>query len=118
MIRAATCNKEDKMLKKRFFKTKAEADVTFEFACDTNNALLSSDTVELFCDFNDWQALPMKYIKKEKVFRAKVRLPENKQFHFRYLINSNEWHNDHKADLYLPNTFGTDNSVVSTLRSA
>lgn len=106
------------MLKKRFFKTKAEADVTFEFACDTNNALLSSDTVELFCDFNDWQALPMKYIKKEKVFRAKVRLPENKQFHFRYLINSNEWHNDHKADLYLPNTFGTDNSVVSTLRSA
>lgn len=106
------------MLKKRFFKTKSEADVTFEFACDKNNALLSSDTVELFCDFNDWQALPMKYIKKEKVFRTKVRLPENKQFHFRYLINSNEWHNDHKADLYLPNTFGTDNSVVSTLRSA
>lgn len=106
------------MLKKRFFKTKAEADVTFEFAGDTNNVLLSSDTVELFCDFNDWQALPMKYIKKEKVFRAKVRLPENKRFHFRYLINSNEWHNDHKADLYLPNTFGTDNSVVSTLRSA
>ena len=106
------------MLKKHFFKTKAEADITFEFACDTNNALMSDDTVELFADFNDWQALPMKYIKKDKVFRTKIRLPENKQFHFSYLINSNEWHNDHKADLYLPNSFGTDNSVVSTLRTA
>ena len=60
----------------------------------------------------------MKYIKKDNVFRTKVRLPDNQQFHFRYLINSNEWHNDHNADLYLPNTFGTDNSVVSTLRTA
>jgi len=112
-----TYDKEDNMLKKRFFKTKAEADVTFEFACDTNTPLIGSDIVELHADFNNWQAIPMKYIKKDKVFRTKVRLPANKQFHFRYLINSNEWHNDHKADLYLPNTYGTENSVVSTLRT-
>lgn len=113
-----TCKKDYTMLKKRFFKTKAEADVTFEFACNTDNALRSSNTVELFADFTDWQSVPMKYIKKDNVFRTKVRLPANQQFHFRYLINSNEWHNDHKADLYLPNTFGTENSVVSTSRTA
>lgn len=105
------------MLKKRFFKTKAEADVTFEFACDANPTLMNSDTVELFAEFNQWQALPMKFIKKDNVFRTKVRLPENQQFHFRYLINSNEWQNDHNADLYLPNAYGTENSVVSTLRT-
>ncbi len=116
-MKATTYDKEDNMLKKRFFKTKAEADVTFEFACDATTTLISSDTVELFADFNNWQAIPMKFIKKDNVFRTKVRLPENRQFHFRYLINNNKWHNDHNADLYLPNTYGTENSVVSTLRT-
>lgn len=106
------------MLKKRFFKTKAEADVTFEFACDTTTSLISSDTVELFADFNNWQPTMMKYIKKDKVFRTKCRLAQNQQFHFRYLINKKDWQNDHNADLYLPNEFGTDNSVVCTQRTS
>ena len=116
------------MLKKRFFKTKAEADVTFEFAHSaigsyTSTDIVGDDTdkvepdtnkVDLMSEFNNWQPIAMKHIKKDNVFRTKVRLPVDQQFHYRYLINNQEWHNDHDADLYQPNEYGSDNSVVST----
>jgi 1,4-alpha-glucan branching enzyme len=130
------------MLKKRFFKTKAEADVTFEFAHnaigsytstdivepdtdkvepdtnkvepDTNKVEPDTNKVDLMSEFNNWQPIAMKYIKKDNVFRTKVRLPVGQQFHYRYLINNQEWHNDQDADLYQPNEYGSDNSVVST----
>lgn len=96
------------MLTKKFYKTKDEAEVTFEYSCD------DVDSVSLVAEFNDWEPLEMTYSKKLKVYRTKVRLPKDNDFHFRYLINDTEWVNDHEADKYLPNEFGTDNSVVST----
>jgi 1,4-alpha-glucan branching enzyme len=109
------------MLKKRFFKTKAEADVTFEFAHSAIGSYNSTDIVgadtnkvDLMSEFNNWQPIAMKYVKKDNIFRTKVRLPVGQQFHYRYLINNQEWHNDHDADLYQPNEYGSDNSVVST----
>ena len=35
-----------------------------------------------------------------------------------YLANGTDWHNDWAADAYLPNEFGSDNSVVSLKESA
>ena len=96
------------MLKKKFFKTKNEAEVTFEFAAD------NIKTVSLVADFNKWEPVVMRFVKKDKVFRTKVRLPKDETFCFRYLLDNKEWENDHKADQYTPNPFGTDNSVVST----
>ncbi len=96
------------MLKKRFFKTKNEADVTFEFSSQGNRS------VALVADFNEWQPIEMRFIKKDKVFRTKVRLPKNEVFHFRYLLDNKEWENDHQADQYTPNPYGSDNSVVTT----
>lgn len=96
------------MLTKKFFKTKDEAEITFEFYKD------GLDSVSLVAEFNNWQPLDMKFVKKDKVFRTRVRLPKNSEFHFRYLVNQNEWENDFAADAYIPNTFGSDNSVVST----
>jgi 1,4-alpha-glucan branching enzyme len=96
------------MLTKKFFKTKNEAEVTFEFTrADVTSAVLVAD-------FNDWQAIEMKFNKKTNVFKTKVRLPKDGIFHFRYLLNNTEWENDYKADQYLPNEFGTENSVVNT----
>ena len=97
-----------KMLSKKFFKTKKEADVTFEFNVS------KADKVQLVAEFNDWQPMDMRYSKKDKVYRAKVRLPQGKQFHFRYLIDDEFWENDHQADAYIANSFGSDNSVVDT----
>ena len=98
------------MLTKRFFKTKREAEITFEFPAEENAK------VSLAGEFNDWQPLTMKYNKKDQVFRTKLRLPIEQIFQFKYLINEQEWQNDHAADQYLLNAFGTDNSVVSTIR--
>ncbi|MFT5760668.1 MAG: 1,4-alpha-glucan branching enzyme [Alteromonadaceae bacterium] len=96
------------MLTKKFFKTKNEAEVTFEFnRSDVTSAVLVGD-------FNNWQAIEMKFNKKTQSFKTKVRLPKNETFHFRYLLNENEWENDYQADQYLPNEFGTENSVVNT----
>jgi 1,4-alpha-glucan branching enzyme len=96
------------MLTKKFFKTKDETEVTFEF----NRSDVTS--AELVADFNDWQAIEMKFNKKTQSFKTKVRLPKGGDFHFRYLLNKTEWENDYKADQYLPNEFGSENSVVNT----
>ena len=96
------------MLTKKYFKTKEEADVTFEFSRD------DVTSVSLFAEFNEWQPILMKFNKKEKAFRTKVRLPKNTSFQFRYLLNDAEWENDYKADQYLPNVFGGEDSVVIT----
>lgn len=96
------------MLKKKFFKTKDQAEVTFEFA------RADIDSVSLVADFNDWKPVNMTYVKKDKVFRARVRLPKDDVFYFRYLLDDSEWENDYQADAYIPNPFGSDDSVLST----
>ena len=96
------------MLTKKFFKTKDETEVTFEF----NRSDVT--TASLVGDFNGWQAIEMKFNKKSKTFKTKVRLPKDGSFHFRYLLNDTEWANDYQADQYLANEFGTENSVVLT----
>lgn len=82
--------------------------MTFEFA---RNDIKS---VALAGEFNEWSPLKMNYIKKDKVFRARVRLPKNSTFRFKYLLDNKIWENDYKADAYVPNTFGSEDSVVTT----
>ncbi|QBY03644.1 1,4-alpha-glucan branching protein [Thalassotalea sp. HSM 43] len=96
------------MLSKKFFKTKDEAEITFDFARE------DVTSVELYADFNDWQPIAMKFVKSSNSFKTKVRLPKDSEYQFRYLLNGQEWENDYKADCYLANDFGSDNSIVST----
>ena len=96
------------MLTKKFFKTKDEAEIVFDFSRD------DVESVSLFAEFNDWQPIEMKFSKKFNSFRTKVRLPKGESFQFRYLLNDSEWENDYKADNYLPNNFGSENSVLLT----
>ncbi|MBE0371134.1 isoamylase early set domain-containing protein [Pseudoalteromonas sp. MMG013] len=100
------------MLTKRFFKTKDEAEVTFAFSHP------EAKKVQLVAEFTDWEPVTMKFNKKERTFKSKYRLPTDKQFHFRYLIDGELWDNDHKADAYVTNSFGTQNSVVNTQKTA
>ncbi len=97
------------MLQKKFFKTKDEADVTFEYSSE------GAESAALVCELNGWQPIPMKFNKKKGVFRTKIRMPKNGEFQFRYLIDGENWANDTSADAYLPNEFGDQNSVVSTI---
>jgi len=97
------------MLKKRFYKTKDDCEVTFEYA---NNGAQNAAVVG---DFNGWKPLLMKKAKKSgSPFRVKVRLPKEGQYQFRYLIDQTVWANDEGADDYWANEFGESNSVVNT----
>ncbi len=96
------------MIKKRFFKTKDEVEVTFEWPQSDESS------VSLAGDFNEWQAEPMKLNKKSKVFSHKMRLPKDDSFQFRYLINESVWENDPVADEYIGNDFGSNNSLLHT----
>lgn len=100
------------MLKKKDVKKTAETEVTFDFFQK------GIQSVSLVADFNEWQPVIMKYHKKHKTFRTTVRLPKDQTFHFRYLLDETVWENDHQADDYAPNSFGTDNSVVDTKQVA
>jgi len=96
------------MLTKKFFKTKDEVEVTFEFSRE------DVTSVALAGEFNNWQPVDMKFNKKDKVFRTKLRLPKGGEFQFKYLLNETEWENDYQADKYISNTAGTEDSVVLT----
>jgi 1,4-alpha-glucan branching enzyme len=97
------------MLKKRFFKTNDNCEVTFEYAGnEAHNAALVGE-------FNEWRPLPMKKAKKKgSPFRIKVRLPKEGQYQFRYLVDQSIWVNDDDADEYWANEYGESNSVVKT----
>lgn len=97
------------MLKKKFFKTNDDCEVTFEYNAP------EAEEVALVLDFNDWEPLPMKKAQKAgSPFRLKVRLPKEQEFQFRYYVDQNLWVNDRAADAYWANEYGESNSVVKT----
>ncbi len=97
------------MLKKKYFKTKEECEVTFELSVEAKDVVLVSD-------LNGWEPLNMNKRRRDKAFYTKVRLPNENQYEFRYLIDGSDWENDEAADGYLPNEFGGENSIVTTYR--
>jgi len=99
------------MLKKKFFKTKDECEVTFEY--DSGEA----EKVALVSEVNDWQPVDMTKRRKDGIFYAKVRLPKDSQYQYRYLVNNQTWVSDQNADGFVPNEFGEQNSIVSTTPS-
>ena len=99
------------MLKKRFFKTKKECEVTFELTA------AEATQVELFCEANGWQPIEMKRSRKGP-FRTKMRFPKARRFEFRYRIDRQSWVNDESADAYHPNGHGGRNSVLETTHAS
>jgi 1,4-alpha-glucan branching enzyme len=96
------------MISKKFFKSKEECEVTFEYEGN------SAEKVELVTSGNNWEPIAMKKRKKDGVFYTRVRYPNNSQVEFRYLLDGSNWVNDTEADGYVRNEHGTENSVVDT----
>ncbi len=95
------------MVKKKFFKTSEECEVTFE----VNNEDVQE--VVLVGEFNGWTPVAMKPAKNGP-FRTKIRLPKDGRYQFRYLADGQNWLNDEAADAYWPNEHGSENSVIFT----
>ena len=98
------------MLKKRYLKSRGTVQVTFYTA-----EAINAENVFLVGDFNDWDetATPMKALKDGR-FKVMLELEPEREFEFRYLVNSEEWHNDWQAERYVPNPHRSDNCVVTT----
>jgi 1,4-alpha-glucan branching enzyme len=66
-------------------------------------------------DFNNWNPTEHKMKKlKSGDFTLTLELPCNREFSFRYLVDTGRWENDWFADKYIPNDFGSEDSVVIT----
>jgi hypothetical protein len=73
------------------------------------------DVVELcLCgEFNGWQVKGVPLVQEtDGTWVAKLVLDSGKSYRFRYTDNQGRWHNDREADAYVPNDFGSEDSVV------
>ena len=97
------------MIKKRFFKTKDNVEVTFATSIPAE-----VEGVSLLSDAFEWNPEPMKLV--GNTWKARVRLPLDRKFQFRYLASGGWWLNDEAADDYQADEYGNVNSVVTTDR--
>ena len=99
--------------KKQFLKSKPVCKVSFRLdAAEASGA----KKVQLLGDFNNWDKSiePMTALKTND-FTATLELEAGKEYQFRYLIDGSAWKNDAQADALVANSFGEENSVVSTI---
>lgn len=77
-------------------------------------AAIWADTIHVVGDFNRWSRTANPLLLTESGWTATLELAAGQAFHYRYLVNGEEWHNDWHTDRYEPNEFGGDDSVVDT----
>ncbi|MCC6189429.1 MAG: isoamylase early set domain-containing protein [Anaerolineales bacterium] len=72
-------------------------------------------SMALVGDFNNWSIVehPLRR-NSDGSWTTAVTLESGRDYQYRYFANGTDWHNDWKADAYVANEYGTDNSVVST----
>lgn len=99
---------ENAMLIKNYTKTRKFCRVTFKLP-----AAVAAETAHLAGDFNDWNTAshPMDKL-KDGSFSLTISLPTDKSYRFRYLLDGNRWENDWAADAYVPNEYGSDDSLI------
>lgn len=95
------------MLQKKFTPKRTICKVTFSIPEEW-----AEKDVKLVGDFNEWDKKADSLEKKNDKWEITMRLkPENK-YRFKYLLDGEVWENDDAADEYVPNDFGTQDSVV------
>jgi 1,4-alpha-glucan branching enzyme len=78
-------------------------------------ASVAAMEVALVGDFNNWSPTETKLKrKKDSAWKVTVPLQAGQAYRYRFLLDGRHWENDWSADLYTPNEFGTDDSVVVT----
>jgi len=100
--------KEALMIIKNYTKTGNFCRVTFKLTSE-----VQARQAVLCGEFNNWnkEAAEMKPL-KEGGFSVTLALPTGRAYRFRYLLDDTRWENDWEADGYLPNDFGSEDSVV------
>jgi 1,4-alpha-glucan branching enzyme len=96
------------MLRKSYSRSGKICRVTFSLPAE-----VEAKSVALCGDFNGWDNNDyiMKKLKKGG-FSITISLPAGRSYRFRYLLDGERWENDWAADSYLPNSYGSEDSVV------
>jgi 1,4-alpha-glucan branching enzyme len=96
------------MIKKTYSKDKRACRVTFELPLEVN-----AQSAHLCGEFNDWNQTsnPMKR-REDGSFTLTISLKPGQSYRFRYLLDGERWDNDWAADGYVPNPFGSEDSLV------
>ena len=70
--------------------------------------------VNLVGTFNQWKTseTAMEQDPETLMWSVTLVLVAGQRYEFRYLIDGTEWRNDWYADTYVPNAFGSENSVI------
>ena len=97
------------MLKKRRFKKQGITKVTFVLPPE-----VEADRIHLMGEFNNWQTAHVMRRRKDGSWRTTLNLEPGRAYEFRYLVDGERWLNDPDADDYVPNSYGSQNSVVAT----
>ena len=94
---------------KNYTKTGRSCRVTFDAP-----AQISAQSMALCGEFNAWdpEKNPMKK-RKDGSYHTTISLKPGHSYRFRYLVDGERWENDWAADAYVPNDFGTEDSIVS-----
>lgn len=96
------------MLKKSYFNGGKTCRVTF-----TVPARAGARSVHLCGEFNDWdEASHPLSRRKDGRFSASVTLKPGREYRFRYLLDRGQWENDKEADGFVPNPYGTEDSLL------
>lgn len=99
-----------KSLRKQYLISNNICKVTFRLP---KEAAHGAQMVTIVGDFNKWNLTENKMKKlKNGDFTLTLNLPCNREYRFRYLVDTNKWENDWFANKYVPNDFGTEDSVV------
>ena len=96
------------MVEKAYSQNRRSCRVTFELPADVR-----AECVYLCGEFNEWSqtAQPMKR-QRDGGFLLTISLKPGREYRFRYLLDGERWENDEQADAYVPNPYGSEDSVV------
>ena len=75
---------------------------------------VSQVLVMLVGEFNGWDTAKNQLTRRKNGnFSATISLKPGNSYRFRYWFDGERWDNDWNADQYVPNSFGTEDSVVT-----
>lgn len=103
-------NAEETGFIKEYLESGFRCRVTFRLP---KEAAPDAGQISVVGDFNEWDPAitPMQRLGSGD-FQVTMELISNREYRFRYLVDSHRWENHWSADRYDPNDFGTDDSVV------
>ena len=98
------------LIKKQYLKSNKTCKVTFKLP---KEAAPEAQVVTVVGDFNNWNETEAQMKKlKNGDFTLTLDLSSEKEYRYRYLIDSSRWENDWQADSYVANPFGCDDSLI------